>query len=148
MMFKRKALAIAGAAVVGTLLLAGCTSGSKSGDTTSSAATTGFNAAGDKPVNVSSKTGGTLKLLSSTDCDSWDPARTYYGWCLNMQRVFSRTLVNYSKVDGTKFDLAPDLATDLGTHNADYTEWTYTLQSGLKYSDGTTITAQAATYAI
>jgi peptide/nickel transport system substrate-binding protein len=65
-----------------------------------------------------------------------------------MQRVFSRTLVNYSKVNGTKFTLAPDLATDLGTHNADYTEWTYTLQDGLKYSDGSTITAQDVKYAV
>ena len=65
-----------------------------------------------------------------------------------MQRVFSRTLVNYSKVNGTKFTLAPDLATDLGTHNADYTEWTYTLKSGLKYSDGTAITPQDIKYAV
>jgi peptide/nickel transport system substrate-binding protein len=150
MRFKRKTLAFASVAVVGAMLLAGCSSNAKSGGGTdgSSAATTGFNAAVDKVINPSSKTGGTLKLLSSTDCDSWDPARTYYGWCLNMQRVFSRTLVNYSKVNGTKFTLAPDLATDLGTHNADYTEWKYTLKDGLKYADGTDIKAQDVKYAI
>lgn len=149
MRFKRKTLAFASVAVVGAMLLAGCSSnGAKSGGGSSSAATTGFNAAVDKVINPSTKTGGTLKLLSSTDCDSWDPARTYYGWCLNMQRVFSRTLVNYSKVNGTKFTLAPDLATDLGTHNADYTEWKYTLKDGLKYADGTDIKAQDIKYAI
>lgn len=143
MMFKRKTLALAGVALTGALLLAGCSSAgdpSPSGGS-GSTATGGFNAAVDKVINPSTKTGGTLKLLSANDCDSWDPARTYYGWCLNMQRVMSRTLVNYSKVNGTKFTLAPDLATDMGTHNSDYTEWTYTLKSGLKYSDGSAITA-------
>ena len=149
MRFKRQTLALAGVAVVGALALAGCTSNSSSsGGGTTSTVTTGFNAAVDKVINPSTKTGGTLKLLATSDCDSWDPARTYYGWCLNMQRVFSRTLVNYSKVNGTKFTLAPDMATDLGTHNADYTEFTYTLKSGLKYSDGTAITAQDVKYAI
>lgn len=149
MRFKRKTLAMASVAVAGALLLAGCTSAGKSGSNNSSAAaTTGFNAAVDKVINPSTKSGGTLKLLSTDDCDSWDPARTYYGWCLNMQRVFSRTLVNYSKVNGTKFVLSPDLATDMGQHNADYTEWKYTLQDGLKYSDGSAIKAEDIKYAV
>jgi len=149
MRFKRKTLAMASVAVAGALLLAGCTSAGKSGSNNSSAAAaTGFNAAVDKVINPSTKSGGTLKLLSTDDCDSWDPARTYYGWCLNMQRVFSRTLVNYSKVNGTKFVLSPDLATDMGQHNADYTEWKYTLQDGLKYSDGSAIKAEDIKYAV
>ena len=151
MRFRRKTLGIAGVAVAGALLLAGCSTGG-SGNTNSnggsSAATTGFNAAVDKVINPSTKKGGTLKLAATDDCDYWDPARTYYGWCLNMQRTVSRTLVNYSKVNGTKFTLAPDLATDLGTHNSDYTEWTYTLKDGLKFSDGSDITAQSVKYAI
>jgi peptide/nickel transport system substrate-binding protein len=148
---RKKTLAAASVAITGALLLAGCSSG---GSTTSSSSgtgagtTSGFNAAVDTVINKSTKAGGTLKLLSSSDCDSWDPARTYYGWCLNMQRTMSRTLVNYSKVDGTKFTLAPDLASDLGTHNADYTQWTYTLKSGLKYSDGSAITPQDVKYAV
>ena len=150
MRFKRKALGLASVAVTGALLLAGCTgtggTTSPSGGSGSSAA--GFNGAVDNVVNPSTKTGGTLKLLSANDCDSWDPARTYYGWCLNMQRVMSRTLVNYSKVNGTEFTLAPDLATDMGTHNDDYTQWKYTLQDGLKYSDGETIKAEDIKYAI
>ncbi|MGN6744328.1 MAG: ABC transporter substrate-binding protein [Amnibacterium sp.] len=154
MRFKRKALALAGVAVAGAMLLAGCSGGgskgtsSSGGTSSSSSVTNGFNAAVDKVINPSTKKGGTLKLLSTSDCDSWDPARTYYGWCLNMQRTFSRTLVNYSKVDGTKFQLAPDLATDMGTHNADFTQWTYTLKSGLKYSNGAAITPKDVKYAV
>ncbi len=147
---RKRTLAAVSVAITGALLLAGCSGGSSgtSSSGTNAGVTNGFNAAVNSVINKSTKAGGTLKLLSNADCDSWDPARTYYGWCLNMQRTFSRTLVNYSKVDGTKFELAPDLATDLGTHNSDYTEFTYTLQSGLKYSDGTTITAQDVKYAV
>ena len=55
-----------------------------------------FNAATIGFVNTSTKTGGSLNLVATGDCDSWDPANTYYGWCWNMQRLFTRTLVGYS----------------------------------------------------
>lgn len=155
MRFKRRTLAAASVALAGAMLLAGCSGGGGksssnggNGSNGGSAVTNGFSAAVDKAINPSTKKGGTLKLLSSSDCDSWDPARTYYGWCLNMQRVFSRTLINYSKVNGTKFTLAPDLATDMGQHNANYTEFTYKLKSGLKYSDGKPIKPEDIKYAV
>jgi peptide/nickel transport system substrate-binding protein len=129
----------------------GSSSSAASGSSSSSAASGGsaaYNAAADNIVNASTKTGGTLQLLSSSDCDSWDPQRTYYGWCWNMQRLFTRSLIGYSVLNGTKFTLAPDLATDMGTHNADYSQWTYTLKSGLKWSDGTPITTKDIKYGV
>jgi peptide/nickel transport system substrate-binding protein len=107
-----------------------------------------FNAAYNAIVNPSTKSGGTLKLLADSDCDSWDPQRAYYGWCWNMQRLYTRSLIGYSKVNGDKFTLAPDLATDMGTHNATYTEWTYTLKPGLKWSNGTPITPKDVKYGV
>jgi peptide/nickel transport system substrate-binding protein len=95
-----------------------------------------YNAAFDKVVKPSTKTGGTLKLLSQADCDSWDPARTYYGWCWNLQRIFTRSLMGYEVVNGTQFKPVPDLATGAGQHNPDNTEWTYNLKPGLKFSNG------------
>jgi peptide/nickel transport system substrate-binding protein len=95
-----------------------------------------YNAAFDKVVNPSTKTGGTLKLLAPSDCDSWDPARAYYGFCWNLQRIFTRSLMGYETVNGTVFKVVPDLATAAGKPNADKTEWTYTLKSGLKWSNG------------
>lgn len=148
MKIRSRRLGLIAAAAVGALLLAGCTSGGGGSTTGSSGSSTpAFNAAVNSVYNPSTKAGGTLKLLASTDCDSWDPARTYYGWCWNMQRLFSRTLVGYKTVNGNKFTLAPDMATSMGTHNADFTSWTYTLQSGLKYSNGTTITPMDIKYA-
>ena len=56
----------------------------------------GFNAAANNVVDPSTKTGGTLRLLAGSDCDSWDPGRTSYGWCWNLQRLITRTLVGYT----------------------------------------------------
>jgi peptide/nickel transport system substrate-binding protein len=149
MRIKRRAFAAFSIAAAGAMLLAGCSGGSTGNPTSgpTSNVSGGFNAAADKVINVSTKKGGTLKLLSSSDCDSWDPSQAYYGWCLNMHRLYARTLVNYSKVNGTKFQLAPDLATDMGKHNAGYTEWTYTLKDGLKFSTGKAITPKDIKYA-
>jgi peptide/nickel transport system substrate-binding protein len=116
----------------------GSSSGSSSNVKTASPA---YNAAFDAIVNPSTKTGGTMNLISSADCDSWDPQRTYYGWCWNMQRLFTRSLMGYKVLNGDKFEITNDLATNMGTHNADYSEWTYTLKPGLKYSNGAPITA-------
>ena len=126
----------------------GSSNGSSKSNTTSPNSTAGYNAAANNVVNKSTKTGGTLNLLASSDCDSWDPKITYYGWCINMQRLFTRTLVGYTKVNGTQFTLGGDLATGLGTHNADFTKWTYTLRPGLKYSTGKAITPLDVKYGV
>jgi peptide/nickel transport system substrate-binding protein len=150
-----------GIAAVAAVVISGCSSSpssSPSGSTSSNGAsssgaaggstTAGYNAAADNIVNASTKTGGTLNLLAGSDCDSWDPQRTYYGWCWNMQRLFTRSLIGYKVLNGTKFTLAPDLATDMGTHNADYTQWTYTLKPGIKWSDGTPLTPMDVKYGL
>jgi peptide/nickel transport system substrate-binding protein len=146
MKIKTRGIAAIGVVAAAALVLVGC-----SGGTTSSngggGATPTFGAAINSVYNPSTKTGGTLKLLASTDCDSWDPARTYYGFCWNLQRLFTRTLIGYQKVNGTAFKLAPDLATNMGTHSADFKTWTYTLQPGLKYSNGTAIKPMDIKYA-
>ncbi len=152
-----------GIAAVAAVVISGCSSSpssspsgaaSSNGASSSSSGAAGgtttaaYNAAVDNVINPSTKTGGTLNLLTDADCDSWDPQRTYYGWCWNMQRLFTRSLIGYQVLDGTKFTLAPDLATNMGTHNADYTQWTYTLKPGLKFSTGAPITPKDVQYGI
>ena len=108
-----------------------------------------FNAATIGFVNKSDKTGGSLNLVATGDCDSWDPANTYYGWCWNMQRLFTRTLVGYSSVPGANnVGIEPDLATSLGEHNADFTQWTYKLKTGVKWEDGTPVTSKQVKYGL
>lgn len=147
MRLRSKRLAIVAVAAAAAIALAGCTSSGGSNGGGSSSGTPSFNAATNAVYNPSTKVGGTLKLIAASDCDSWDPARTYYGFCWNLQRLFSRTLVGYKKLNGTKFELAPDMATGMGKSSDDFKTWTYTLQSGLKYSNGKTITTQDIKYA-
>jgi peptide/nickel transport system substrate-binding protein len=107
-----------------------------------------FNAATIGFVNQSTKTGGSLNLVATGDCDSWDPANTYYGWCWNMQRLFTRTLVGYSSVPGANnVAIEGDLATGLGEHNADFTQWTYHLKS-IKWENGSPVTSQEVKYGV
>src|SRR5438067_929360 len=99
-----------GLTAAATMIISACGSsgsGSKGPQTTSSNQSGGnqnlpaaFNAATIGFVNASTKTGGNLNLLASGDCDSWDPANTYYGWCWNMDRLYTRTLVGYSSIPG------------------------------------------------
>ncbi len=107
-----------------------------------------FNAATLGFVNESSKTGGTLNLAAGGDCDSWDPANTYYAWCWNMQRLFTRTLVGYSSVPGANnVAIEPDLATGLGEHNATFTQWTYHLKD-VKWENGQPVTSKEVKYGL
>lgn len=44
--------------------------------------------------------------------------------------------------------LVPDLATDLGRHNANFTSWTFTLRPGVMFSNGRPVTPQDIAYGI
>ena len=155
----RMVSAAIGIAAAAAIVISGCSSSTSNGGSTPSnsssssagganTTTAAYNAAYDKIVNPSTKTGGTLNLLTGNDCDSWDPQRTYYGWCWNMQRLFTRSLIGYQVLNGSKFKLAPDLATTMGTHNANFTQWSYTLKSGIKWSNGKPVTPMDIKYGV
>jgi peptide/nickel transport system substrate-binding protein len=143
----RRATAIAAVGAAAALVLAACGGGSGSSDT--AAPSSGFNAAVNAKVNPSDVKGGTLKLGASSDCDSYDPARTYYAYCWDIQRMFTRSLMGFAPEPGSKGTaVVPDLATAAGASNADKTEWTYTLKDGVKWEDGSAITSKDVKYAI
>ncbi len=143
----RRATAIAAVGAAAALVLAACGGGSGSSDT--AAPSSGFNAAVSAKVNPSDVKGGTLKLGASSDCDSYDPARTYYAYCWDIQRMFTRSLMGFAPEPGAKGTaVVPDLATAAGASNADKTEWTYTLKDGVKWEDGSAITSKDVKYAI
>lgn len=149
-----------GLTAAATMIISACGSGgggNNTGGSTASASNANggnnsvaaaFNAATIGFVNKSSKTGGSLNLLATGDCDSWDPANTYYGWCWNMQRLFTRTLVGYSSIPGANnVAIEGDLATGLGEHNADFTQWTYHLKT-IKWENGNPVTSKEIKYGI
>ncbi|MFK3730848.1 ABC transporter substrate-binding protein [Streptomyces sp. NPDC088090] len=109
----------------------------------------GFNAAVGKVVNASDKKGGTLRLASMMDADSWDPARSYSGWVWSIQRLYSRTLMTYAPEPGEKgLSVVPDLAAAQPQVSSDGRTYTFRLRPGLKFEDGTPITAADVKYGI
>jgi len=132
------------------LLAAGCGGSSSGGGSTEKpkAAANVFNAGTTGIRNVSDKKGGTLNLIADGDCDYYDPARTYYGHCWDMQRLFSRGLMAYKPEPGSAgLDVVPDIADGLG-QSSDGKNWTYKLKAGIKFEDGSPVTSKEVKYAI
>ena len=99
--------------------------------------------------NPSDKTGGTIRMANSGDWDSLDPADTYYAYAWNFVRLYGRSLVMFKSAPGAEgATLVPDLAENLGSHNSDSTQWTYTLRPGVKFEDGTPVTSKDVKYAV
>lgn len=95
----------------------------------------GGDGAAQDPVNESEiPTGGKLTMAGTSDVDYMDPTATYYTLGSILHRGVSRQLVTYPALPGNE-GLEPigDLATGLGEHNEDATEWTYTIKDGVKW---------------
>jgi peptide/nickel transport system substrate-binding protein len=92
--------------------------------------------------------GGTVTVNSVAGLNSMDPTEAYY---INtgsiLSQLVTRSLTQYVYDDG-QMVLVPDLATDLGTPNDDYTEWTFTIRSGVKYENGTEVTPEDIAFGI
>ncbi|WP_328780550.1 ABC transporter substrate-binding protein [Streptomyces canus] len=93
--------------------------------------------------------GGTLTVLNSNPQQDFDPARLYTSGGGNVPSLVFRTLTTRNRENGAAgAEVVPDLATDTGRPNKDATVWTYALKAGLKYEDGTAITAADIKYGI
>ncbi|RAG82069.1 ABC transporter substrate-binding protein [Streptacidiphilus pinicola] len=142
--------ALAAVAVVGALALT--TSACSSSKSTTGGGGNGgstFNAAATSIVNPSTKPGGTLKLWSTQDVDSLDPAIGYYAFVWDLQRFYVRSLVGYpSKPGAAGLQLQPDLASAMPTVTNDGKTYTFKLKSGIKFSDGTPVTSKDIKYGI
>jgi peptide/nickel transport system substrate-binding protein len=127
---------LSGLALLTVLALVGvaCGSSNSGGGGTGKAANTSAQVFGG-----AAKPGGTLKLASIGDVDYMDPGQAYTVTFFSIVgRATLRSLINYPGVAELDKQVipAPDLATALGEHNADNTEWTYHLKPGLKYGKG------------
>jgi peptide/nickel transport system substrate-binding protein len=96
--------------------------------------------------------GGTITAYYPGDPgpNSLDPTD---GWSVTgnsiQQALVSRSLTQYVRDNETgNMVLVPDLATDLGTPNDDYTQWTFTIKDGVKWEDGSPITAEQVAWGI
>ena len=127
-------LAVVGAGLLVAASFAGSTSPAKASKSGSSEA----------------KRGGTLRInLSETDFEFLDPSLSYDapGW----QVLYSTnvTLLNYPDKPGAAgARLVPEGATSFPTVSRDGKTYTFTIRSGLRFSDGSAVTAAAFKRAI
>ena len=147
--------ALGALAAVAALTLSAC-GGGDSGDGgdggdggSGAAATPEFNAALDEIYNPSEAKGGVIKAAHSSDWDTLDPGETYYGFSWNFARMYGRSLLMFKAAPGdASNELVPDLAEDLGEPSDGGKTWTYKIKQGVKYEDGTEVTAQDVKYAV
>ena len=76
--------------------------------------------------------GGTVKVISVAGLNTMDPTEAYYANTISiLSNLVTRSLTQYVYDPESKdMVLIPDLATDLGTPNDDFTEWTFTIRDG------------------
>jgi peptide/nickel transport system substrate-binding protein len=147
---KTRVVAAASLAVALGLTTAACGGGSKSDSKGgASGGKAAYNAAITSIVNPSTAKGGTLNLWSSQDADFWDPARGYYAFVWDLNRLYTRKLVDYAATPGKDgLKLVPDLAAAEPEISADKLTYTFKLRSGTKFDDGAAITSKDIKYGI
>ncbi|MEO8555406.1 MAG: ABC transporter substrate-binding protein [Actinomycetota bacterium] len=105
-------------------------------------------AKGPAPEVAGAKKGGILTVSYATSPSDMDPSAQFYQDSgIIMTRLTQRSLTSFV-TRGDKQVLVPDLATDLGTVSPDGLTWTFTIKDGIKYSDGSPVTAGDIAYAV
>jgi peptide/nickel transport system substrate-binding protein len=142
-----------------SLVLAGCGGGEDASSGVSSAGSGVFDPGREgpaAPVKGAVK-GGTVTVLGAFDpataadaFSSLDPTEVYLFESMSiMEDLVTRSLTQYVyDPDQGSMVLLHDLATDLGTPNEDFTEWKYTIRDGVRFEDGTEVTAADVAYGI
>lgn len=103
------------------------------------------------PVTIEgAKEGGTVKVISYAGLNTMDPSEAYYQntWSI-LANLVARSLTQYVyDEESGGMVLVPDLATDLGTPNEDFTEWRFTIREGVKYENGDPVTPEDIVFGI
>ncbi len=96
------------------------------------------------------KSGGTIYAEQAGAITTLDPTEAYYVDSASiLQNLVTRSLTQYEYDPSTKsMVLVPDLATDLGRPNKNFTSWTFTLKKGIKFENGQAVTPQDIKYGI
>jgi peptide/nickel transport system substrate-binding protein len=104
--------------------------------------------------------GGTVTVVTSGDLghfgpgqqppETMDPTGSYF---LNTTSVLSglvtRSLTQYVyDPESGSMVLVPDIATDLGTPNADFTQWRFTIRAGVRFEDGSPVSADDVAFGV
>ncbi|MFG1928198.1 ABC transporter substrate-binding protein [Cryptosporangium sp. NPDC048952] len=138
------------------LTAAGCSKNTGDDDATgettkaeTQTATLAENSDGPAPEVAGAKKGGTVTLYTSGDFEHLDPQQNYVVPSQTTgSNLLYRTLTQYRENGDGKLEVVGDLATNTGEESDGGKTWKYTLKDGLKYEDGSAITAQDVAYGI
>ena len=104
------------------------------------------------PVTIpGAQRGGIVTVLTQTGLTtSIDPADAYYLDTISIDsNLITRSLTQYRYDPKTQqMVLVPDLAVDLGEHNDDYTKWSFRIRPGVRFEDGSKVTAKNIAWGI
>jgi peptide/nickel transport system substrate-binding protein len=108
------------------------------------------NATAPAPDIEGAQTGGTIKVISVAGLNTMDPTEAYFTNTASiLSGLVTRSLTQYVYDPKTKqMVLIPDVATDLGTPNKDFTKWTFTIRDGIKFENGQDVTADDVAFGI
>jgi ABC-type transport system substrate-binding protein len=153
MAFSRRRLLGTSSAIGATgLVAAACGGGSSTGSSPSSSANpsnTAGVAASTPPPSTAVNATGVLNMINEEAFEHLDPQNIYVNNSQAIARLMFRALMGYHEdpSNGT-FTLTPDLAAEMPTANADNTVWTFKIRTGVKYADGTAVTAADIKYGV
>jgi peptide/nickel transport system substrate-binding protein len=105
-------------------------------------------AKGPAPARAGAVKGGVVKILDQDDITHLDPARIYVTTYQGVSQMITRQLNAFRETTDGKVTLVGDLATDTGKTDDGGKTWTWHLRDGIKWDDGTVITAQQIKYGI
>jgi len=146
---KTRVMVAATVAVALGLTTAACGGSKSDSNNSSSGSKAEYNATLTGVLNPSTKKGGTLNFWGAQDADSWDPARGYYAFVWDLNRLYTRKLVDYAAAPGKDgLKLVPDLAAAEPEISADKLTYTFKLKSGIKWDDGSPITSKDIKYGV
>jgi peptide/nickel transport system substrate-binding protein len=152
-MARRLKVAVAATAAL-ALGLSGCGSPSSnnnagkqdSGKLSAQQSATDPTAKGPAPEVPGSRKGGTITIYAQTTPSTFDPTDVYYVDSNEIGKLVFRTPTQYAIRNGQPV-LVPDL-TDLGTVSPDNLTWTFKMQQGIKYEDGTVVKVEDLAYSV
>ena len=153
---RSRVVAVVGSAAILAVVLSACT---KTTNKPTSAATvqqvTGGidtnpkDSVGPAAPVAGATSGGTLTLIRQDDLRHLDPQRQYSLTGLSLSQLFARPLTEWKQDAKGGLVLVGDTATSTGTDvNSDCKTWKFTIKTGLKFQDGSAITAQDIAYGI
>jgi len=101
------------------------------------------------PELPGARKGGTLEYLQDGAPEHLDPQQIYSNDAQDIATLLFRSLTGYIEApNGGPLTLVGDLATNTGVTSDDGKTWTYHLRDGLKFADGSPITAKDIAYGV